>query len=227
MIAAAAEARPSQQDLFLREDQCILVDEHDRAVGSASKLACHTGQGALHRAFSVLLFDTKGRLLLQQRAACKPTFPLLWTNTCCSHPLSTCEGEGETEGGAGAKRAAVRKLQQELGIPAGQAPLDAFRFATRLLYRARHDDRWVEHEIDYILVLRADVTLDINSDEVAACKYVTKDEMRQMLEDNKQTKVLTPWFTVIAEKWLFQWWDALESGDHESLSDDGAIHSVC
>jgi isopentenyl-diphosphate delta-isomerase len=74
------------------KDQCILVDKDDRIVGSANKYQSHRftpdqPKGLLHRAFSVFLFNQDGKLLLQQRAPSKITFPGVWTNTCCSHPL--------------------------------------------------------------------------------------------------------------------------------------------
>src|SRR3546814_10689913 len=67
------------------EEQVILVDEQDRAIGTMEKLAAHR-EGLLHRAISVFLFDDQGRLLLHQRAAHKYHSANLWTNTCCSHP---------------------------------------------------------------------------------------------------------------------------------------------
>lgn len=105
-------------------------------------------RGLLHRAFSVFLFDSNNRLLLQQRAAEKITFPNLWTNTCCSHPLGI---PGETGTGLeaavlGVKRAAQRKLYHELGIKAEQVPLDKFDFLTRIHYKAPSDGKWGEHE---------------------------------------------------------------------------------
>ena len=104
--------------------------------------------GLLHRAFSVFLFDSENRLLLQQRASEKITFPDMWTNTCCSHPLGI-PGETGSELAAsvqGAKRAAQRKLDQELGIKAAQVPLDDFQFLTRIHYKAPSDGKWGEHE---------------------------------------------------------------------------------
>eukprot|EP00983_Pelagomonas_calceolata_P123485 1161011-Pelagomonas_calceolata.AAC.2 len=86
-----AGAGKSQDELMLK-DECILVDEHDNIRGHANKHSCHRfvpeqPQGQLHRAFSVFLFDESNRLLIQQRAKDKITFPSVWTNTCCSHPL--------------------------------------------------------------------------------------------------------------------------------------------
>lgn len=103
----------------LLSEECILVDKEDQVIGSDTKKNCHLNvNGKLHRAFSVFLFNSDGKLLLQQRARTKITFPECFTNTCCSHPLYRAE---ELEGGnLGVKRAAQRKLQQELGIPPEQ-----------------------------------------------------------------------------------------------------------
>ncbi|RZB53326.1 Isopentenyl-diphosphate Delta-isomerase II isoform B [Glycine soja] len=91
--APAADAgMDAVQRRLMFEDECILVDENDRVVGHDSKYNCHLmekieAENLLHRAFSVFLFNSKYELLLQQRSATKVTFPLVWTNTCCSHPL--------------------------------------------------------------------------------------------------------------------------------------------
>jgi isopentenyl-diphosphate delta-isomerase len=102
----------------------------------------------LHRAFSVFLFDSKNRLLLQQRASEKITFPEMWTNTCCSHPLAVIGEIGiDLESDVrGVKRAGQRKLEQELGIQAKHVPLDKFDFLTRIHYLAPSDGKWGEHE---------------------------------------------------------------------------------
>ena len=82
----------------------ILVDTHDQETGSLGKAECHDGDGILHRAFSVFLFNDRGELLLQQRSADKRLWPMYWTNTCCSHPR-----QGESM-----QVATERRLQQEL-----------------------------------------------------------------------------------------------------------------
>ena len=107
----------------LLSEQCLLVDENDTIIGSDTKKNCHLNEqiktGKLHRAFSVFLFNSKGELLLQQRALSKITFPGYFTNSCCSHPLHVKE-EMESGNGIGARRAARRKLEQELGITEDQ-----------------------------------------------------------------------------------------------------------
>lgn len=86
----------------MQKDECILVDERDNIVGSANKYRSHQftekqPEGLLHRAFSVFLFNHDNKLLLQQRALSKITFPGVWTNTCCSHPLH-CHTPTELDG---------------------------------------------------------------------------------------------------------------------------------
>ena len=126
-------------------------------LGTELKLTCsipghlmkNIDAGLLHRAFSVFLFDPKNnKLLLQQRASEKITFPDMWTNTCCSHPLGVPGETGATLEASilGAKRAAQRKLYQELGIKKEQVPLEKFDFLTRIHYKAPSDGKWGEHE---------------------------------------------------------------------------------
>lgn len=69
-------------------EELILVDELDREIGVRSKSECHAGNGMLHRAFSIFVFNGADELLLQQRSAQKPLWPNYWSNTCCSHPRS-------------------------------------------------------------------------------------------------------------------------------------------
>ncbi len=121
----------------------------------------------LHRAFSVFLINSEGKLLLQKRASTKITFPSYWANTCCSHPLHTPE-EMEPIGHLGVIRAARRKLEHELGINPADVPEDTFTFITRVHYVAESDDIWGEHEIDHILICKppVDVTVHLNPNEV-------------------------------------------------------------
>jgi isopentenyl-diphosphate delta-isomerase len=114
---------------------------------SAGHLMENINKGLLHRAFSAFIFrPTDGKLLLQQRASEKITFPDMWTNTCCSHPLDDFEDEKIEEKQLGVRNAATRKLEHELGIPKSQTPVDQFQYLTRIHYLAPSDGLWGEHE---------------------------------------------------------------------------------
>lgn len=155
-----------EEQIRLMEEQCILVDEEDLPLGPASKKELHLmsstgGPPPLHRAFSVFLFDSQNRLLIQKRAHDKILFPAYWANTCCSHPWHTDE-EMELEDAMGVKRAAVRKLDHELGISADQVPIEDFKYLTAVHYAAGSDDpKWGEHEVDHILFIKPTGDVDI------------------------------------------------------------------
>jgi isopentenyl-diphosphate delta-isomerase len=118
-------------------EQVVLVDQDDVAVGEMEKLAAHSGDGHLHRAISVFVFGSDGRLLLQRRARDKHHFRGLWANTACSHPRP---GETVIEAGE-------RRLREEMGLTVDLRELGSF------VYRAVDPDSGlVEHEFDHVLV---------------------------------------------------------------------------
>ncbi|KAF7320349.1 Nudix hydrolase domain-containing protein [Mycena kentingensis (nom. inval.)] len=165
-------------------------------------------KGLLHRAFSAFVFrPSDGKLLLQQRATEKITFPDMWTNTCCSHPLDDFEEEKIEKDQLGVRSAASRKLEHELGIPRSQTPVDKFQYLTRIHYLAPSDGMWGEHEVDYILFITADVDVTPNLNEIRDHKYVNKAELQAMFDD--PATLFTPWFKLIARDFLFGWWDTL------------------
>jgi len=197
----------------LMDEKCILVDEEDNAIGAMDKKTCHLmeniNKGLLHRAFSAFVFrPSDGKLLLQQRASEKITFPDMWTNTCCSHPLDDFDLEKVEKDQLGVRIAASRKLEHELGIPQSQTPIDQFQYLTRIYYLAPSNGMWGEHEVDYILFLAANVTVTPNLNEIRDHKYVSKEELESMFQDPKN--LFTPWFKLIARDFLFGWWDELD-----------------
>ncbi|KAL4797954.1 NUDIX hydrolase domain-like protein [Aspergillus venezuelensis] len=219
-----------EEQVRLMDEVCIVLDDDDKPIGSASKKTCHLmtniDRGLLHRAFSVFLFDSQKRLLLQQRATEKITFPDLWTNTCCSHPLGIPGETGSQLDAAilGVKRAAQRKLNHELGIRPEQVPIDKFEFFTRIHYKAPSDGKWGEHEIDYILFIEADVDLDPNLNEVRDTKYVSEAELKEMF---KQPELqFTPWFKLICNSMLFEWWSHLGSASLEQYKGETQIRRM-
>ena len=190
----------------LMAEAVIQVSENDEVIGPISKFDSHYKVGTYHRAFSVLLFDSSGRLLLQRRASHKITFPDVWANSCCSHPLHSDE-ELEMKNNLGVKRAAIRKLEQELGISPSQVPLDKFDFVTKMRYQARQDDDWIEREVDHCLVIHADVDVNPNPNEVSEIKWVSQAELEEMLLAEDQENVIAPWFRCIAARIMDDdWW---------------------
>ena len=164
-------------------DHVILVDEHDRPVGSAPKLAAHEAGGRLHRAYSVFIFDSAGRMLLQRRAAGKYHFGGLWTNACCSHP-----GAGRPM--ADAARA---RLRHEFGFDAPLEELFSF------VYRAEDAASGLtEHEFDHVFVGRFDGVPAPNPQEVDAWEWV---DPRRLLDDVRdRPERYTPWFRIVLER---------------------------
>ena len=215
------------EQIALMSEAVILVDENDSAIGSASKVSAHYQAGLLHRAFSVLMFDREGRLLLQKRADDKVTFPGVWANSCCSHPLSS-DSESELIDASGVKRAAIRKLHQELGISPDELSLDDFHFVTKMMYSARMNADWIEREIDHILVIQADVDIKINQNEVSEIKWVSKQELEQILAGDVDIGgEIAPWFRCIAERVMTdEWWDSIGNLDRIVELRDDLIHDM-
>jgi isopentenyl-diphosphate delta-isomerase len=143
-----------------RELQLVeLVDEAGTAVGAATVVDAHTAPGQLHRAFSVLLFDSAGRTLLQQRSGLKTRFPLRWANACCGHPTP----------GTSVVTSATVRLAEELGVT-GVTLVDVGVYA----YRADDEATGrVEHEYDHVLVGQVDADLSLAPDpgEVASTRW--------------------------------------------------------
>jgi geranylgeranyl diphosphate synthase type I len=215
------------EQINLMSEAIIGVDESDNEVRAVSKVEAHHSSGILHRAFSVLLFDSNNRLLLQKRASHKVTFPNVWANSCCSHPLYS-ESERELGDALGVKRAAIRKLNQELGISESQVPISDFSFMTKMVYSSRMNEEWIEREIDHILVIKADVDVKINENEVSEIKWVSQEELEAMLvAEVEGDGEIAPWFRCIASRLMTEeWWDAI--GDKEKLGDlsDDLIHDM-
>ncbi|MGI9292148.1 MAG: isopentenyl-diphosphate Delta-isomerase [Gammaproteobacteria bacterium] len=163
-------------------DTLILVDEHDNEVGSCEKDACHLGQGKLHRAFSVFLFDPQGRILIQQRSPDKMLWGKYWANSCCSHPRI---GESTEE-------AAHRRIMEELGVECELSYLYKF------VYHAEFEDVGSEYEHCWVFAGHFDGSMDINEAEVAATKFLTPDELTAELESNGD--IYSPWLKLEWER---------------------------
>lgn len=209
----------------MMSEQVILVDESDQLIGPMSKVDAHRGEGVLHRAFSILLFDDNESLLMQKRASHKITFPDVWANTVCSHPLYIDNEIGTDELGSGSKIAAVRKMEQELGIPIGTIQVENIHLITRMLYMARADETWTEHELDHILFARApnDMELNVNINEISETIWVSQSDLEEWLSEHPTRRgIIAPWFRLIAENILPEWWGNLDG--LPSLADQQIRH---
>ncbi|MEE6467196.1 hypothetical protein FKM82_007162 [Ascaphus truei] len=214
-----------EQQVLRLSQMCIVIDDNDQKIGADTRKNCHLNEnidkGLLHRAFSVFLFNTENKLLLQQRSDAKITFPGCFTNTCCSHPLYTPQETGE-QNAIGVRQAAQRRLKAELGIPIEQVTPDELHYLTRIHYKAQSDGIWGEHEIDYILFVQKNVTLDPDPNEIKSHRYVSKEELKQLFEKANRGEIkMTPWFQLIADTFLFKWWDNLQNlkpfEDHDKI----------
>ena len=162
-------------------EQVILVDEQDRPIGLMEKQAAHIGPH-LHRAFSVFIFNSKGELLLQQRALSKYHSPGLWTNTCCSHPRA-----GET-----LEEATSRRLKEEMGM---SCPIhEVYTF----IYMAPVGEGLTEHEFDHVWIGQSDETPIINHEEVESWKYMSIDDLEKDIE--LYPGLYTEWFKITFEE---------------------------
>ena len=218
-------ADPAQAELMA--EAVIQVTERDEVIGPLSKLEAHRGSGLFHRAFSVLLFNSKGDMLLQQRSGDKVTFPHVWANACCSHPLHSAEELEETNA-MGVKRAAVRKLEQELGIDPSTIDVADMTFMTKMRYAARMNQTWIERELDHILVMCADVELSPNPNEVANTMWVSREELEAMLiEERPAEQAIAPWFRCIAALIMNEdWWAAYNAPAALTELADDRIHDM-
>lgn len=168
--------------------EVILVNEADEAIGSMEKMEAHE-KALLHRAFSVFLFNKKGEMLLQKRAAAKYHSPSLWTNACCSHPMP----------GEETKDAALRRLEEELGFTT--AINKAFHFT----YKAVFDNGLTEHEFDHVFVGEYEGNMQLNADEVSEVCYKSMSDIKSDI--GHKAGDYTEWFKIafpLLEEWLQQ-----------------------
>ncbi len=161
----------------------VLVDENDNPVGLMEKLQAHL-HPALHRAVSLLVFNTKGEWLLHQRANEKYHSGGLWTNACCTHPYPDEKHED----------AARRRLLEEMGIKTEIHFTPAFDF----IYKAKVADELTEYEYDRVFTCVTDELPKPNPQEVQDWKYTSHDQLKIDLKENPEK--YTEWFKIIFER---------------------------
>ena len=163
------------------EESVILVDEIDHVTGEMEKMEAHR-KGALHRAISVLVFNSRNEFMLQQRSLSKYHSAGLWTNTCCSHPRP----------GEPTPMAAHRRLKEEMGF---ECQLNkSFDF----IYKAELDNGLIEHELDHVYIGYYDRDPIINPEEANAFKWLPAKEL--MIDMRSNPASYTVWFRIIMEK---------------------------
>jgi isopentenyl-diphosphate delta-isomerase len=159
----------------------VLVDEQDNAIGTMEKQQAHV-EGVLHRAFSIFIFNSDKKLLLQKRASSKYHCGGMWTNTCCSHPRET---ENTID-------AAHRRLQEEMGMHCELKPIFSF------VYKAEFENGLTEHEFDHVFFGESNQTPTLNLEEVEDFRYVGMEELQ--IEINENPAHFTPWFLIALDR---------------------------
>ena len=164
----------------MTKKEIILVDENDNEIGTGEKLKIHR-DGKLHRAFSILIFNSKGEILIQQRAATKYHSPNLWSNTCCSHPKPN-----ET-----LKKAVKRRLKEEMRIKSDLNEIFSFIYKVNL-------GNLIEHEFNHVFIGRFEGNPRPNKEEVKDWKWVNLKELQKDLKENPEKYAY--WFRIILDK---------------------------
>ncbi len=160
----------------------ILVDENDKEIGYMSKIDCHRGEGILHRAFSIFIFNKRGDLLIQKRSGEKALWGGYWSNSVCSHPR-----KGESYG-----ESTARRLHDELGI--STEPVFKFRFQ----YQAKFRNIGSENELCSVYTATHNGPFHVNPTEISEIKFISPEELdREMTQSPDQ---FTPWFKLEWEK---------------------------
>ncbi len=162
------------------EEFVILVDENDNVIGKEEKVKCHLPNGKLHRAFTALIFDDKGRLLLTRRSDSKMLWPGDWDGTVASHPR-----EGETYASS-----AERRMPEEIGIEC------KMNYVNKFEYHVPYKDVGSENEVcgTLIGVVNDFDESSLIKDEISAIKWITPDELKSELENNRD--IYCPWMVI-------------------------------
>jgi len=160
--------------------EIILVDEKDNQIGTGEKSKIHK-EGRLHRAFSILIFNSKGELLLQKRAKTKYHSGGLWTNTCCSHPRV----------GENLEAAARERLKEEMGIETELE--EKFSF----IYKVKLGDL-TEHELDHVFMGKFNGKPEINPEEADDWKWMGIQKLKKDIKENPENYAF--WFKIIIHK---------------------------
>jgi len=158
----------------------ILVDNKDKEIGIEEKIKAHVN-GSLHRAISVLVFNSSGELLIQQRSPSKYHFPNKWSNTVCTHPRPYEHIDD----------AVHRRLKEEMGFDC------KIRKQYSFIYRTEFENL-IENEFDHVFFGKYDGAVIPNSEEVKNYEWVSGGNLGKDL--NKNLQKYTPWFIEILRR---------------------------
>jgi isopentenyl-diphosphate delta-isomerase len=172
---SASPPAPRHAVVSSEDDLLVLVNAEDQELGTLAKSACHDGDGVLHRAFSLFVFNAAGETLLQRRHADKRLWPGYWSNGCCSHPRA-----GEVQEAAVRRRAA-----EELGLAVRP------RFVFKFSYHAAFRDRGSERELCSVFVARTAADPVVNRTEIADWRWLGADALDA--EIDRRPAAFTPW----------------------------------
>lgn len=165
------------------KEYVILVDENDNEIGLEEKLKAHE-DAKLHRAFSIFIFNSKGEMLLQQRACDKYHSGCLWTNATCSHPRP----------GEKVEQAAHRRLLEEMGFDT------ELKKAFHFIYKAEFDHGLTEHELDHVFIGYYDGMINLNFEEADDYKWIDLESLQK--EMMKSPYNYTVWFKIALDRVL-------------------------
>jgi len=175
------------------KERVVLVDKAGHEIGSEDKMSVHV-TGALHRAFSIFVFSSQGKLLIQQRNGSKYHTPGLWSNTCCSHPRP-----GEALAGA-----VQRRLAEEMGFICELSELFTCRYELRL------DNNMIEHELNHVFIGFYDGYPLPDPAEVEDWRWQALQDLCG--EMNRSSAAFTPWFKLIIRDYGSFFYKALRRG---------------
>ncbi len=164
----------------MSDEYVILVDKNDIPIGKEEKVKCHLPNGKLHRAFTVLLFDKEGRLVITRRSPSKMLWPGDWDGTVASHPR-----ESETY-----VSSAERRMPEEIGISC------KFDYLFKFEYHVPYKDIGSENEIcgTLIGVIENSTQFNLVKDEISETKWITANELIEGLQ--KKPEIYCPWMII-------------------------------
>jgi isopentenyl-diphosphate delta-isomerase len=182
--AGSATAADAEQPHENASQEVVAVDADDEPQGLVNRLDAHTGEGIRHRAFTCLVFDGEGRILLAQRAPTKRLWDTSWDGTVASHPV-----EGQSQ-----KEATRQRLQEELGITPDQ--YSDLRVTDKFEYKRYYENAGLEWEVCAVLkVTLDDIALDPDEEEIAGMLWADYDHLHDHPEWYRQLR-LCPWFEI-------------------------------